>query len=456
MKLKDLKLRLRALVRPHRVEQELDEELAFHVERETKKLIDDGVTPREARERAQARFGSTALAADADAVAEIVDSHLYMPRDAQPMLITPFIEAAEFQAAANAAAALQKAKVDSDDRWAVMSAVGAGLQTLAKQRGNEAAQAGALALRDLISAAEAQASIAEGLIAAGQLDEASAVAFKIGDEGRRGAVLATLAAKMAEAGRGLEASKTLRTSLELASQGRLTDYTARQALIEATKAAALVSVDDKAKTALLKSYRTAIAYAATYDAAAFGRDERIEVLVPLTAALRVAGATTEAATTAREAFKLSRPQKKFSSSNEFELAQLGATTLVETIDAEEAVRVGATMDPNLHRETGQVTVLTALAHALRISGHTALAAAEAEEALRVANTLDRDQERSSARGEIASEFARLRLYRHSRQTALLCTSSADLLRAYISILRQHAIDRYPTMARFLESSAEKR
>ncbi len=59
----DLKLRLRALLRPSRVEQELHEELAFHVEREARKLIDDGMTRSEARRRAQSHFGSTALAA---------------------------------------------------------------------------------------------------------------------------------------------------------------------------------------------------------------------------------------------------------------------------------------------------------------------------------------------------------------------------------------------------------
>ena len=37
MNLHDLKLRARALLRPHRVEQELHEELAFHIEREVKK-----------------------------------------------------------------------------------------------------------------------------------------------------------------------------------------------------------------------------------------------------------------------------------------------------------------------------------------------------------------------------------------------------------------------------------
>ena len=64
MTLHDLKLRARALLRPGRAEQELEEELAFHIEREALKLIDEGMTPAEARRRAQARFGSTALAAD--------------------------------------------------------------------------------------------------------------------------------------------------------------------------------------------------------------------------------------------------------------------------------------------------------------------------------------------------------------------------------------------------------
>ena len=64
MTFNDLKLRVRALLRPNRVEQELDEELAFHIEREARKLIDEGMPPAEARVRAQARFGSTTLAAD--------------------------------------------------------------------------------------------------------------------------------------------------------------------------------------------------------------------------------------------------------------------------------------------------------------------------------------------------------------------------------------------------------
>jgi predicted permease len=64
MTFKDLTLRLRALLRPRRVEQELDDELAFHIERESKKLIDAGMAPAEARRRARANFGSPALAAD--------------------------------------------------------------------------------------------------------------------------------------------------------------------------------------------------------------------------------------------------------------------------------------------------------------------------------------------------------------------------------------------------------
>ena len=64
MNLRDFQLRMRALLRPGRVEQDLQDELAFHIEREIKKLTDEGVEPAEARRRAQARFGSATLAAD--------------------------------------------------------------------------------------------------------------------------------------------------------------------------------------------------------------------------------------------------------------------------------------------------------------------------------------------------------------------------------------------------------
>ena len=64
MSLSDWKLRLRALLTPRQVERELDEELAFHVERETEKLLSQGMSPRDARARALARFGPVALAAD--------------------------------------------------------------------------------------------------------------------------------------------------------------------------------------------------------------------------------------------------------------------------------------------------------------------------------------------------------------------------------------------------------
>jgi predicted permease len=64
MNLRDLFLRIRALAAPHRVEGELDEELAFHIERETQKHIADGFSPADARARARLRFGSVTLAAD--------------------------------------------------------------------------------------------------------------------------------------------------------------------------------------------------------------------------------------------------------------------------------------------------------------------------------------------------------------------------------------------------------
>ena len=64
MTLRDLVLRLRALVFPRRVEQELDEELRFHIEREAQKHIARGLSPAEARREARARFGPVPLAAD--------------------------------------------------------------------------------------------------------------------------------------------------------------------------------------------------------------------------------------------------------------------------------------------------------------------------------------------------------------------------------------------------------
>src|SRR4029453_2448369 len=64
MNFRDWTLRVRALVMPRRVERDLHDELAFHIARETKKLIDEGIEPARARDTAQARFGSTTVAAD--------------------------------------------------------------------------------------------------------------------------------------------------------------------------------------------------------------------------------------------------------------------------------------------------------------------------------------------------------------------------------------------------------
>jgi predicted permease len=64
MNFRDAVLRLRALLAPRRVERELDEELAFHIEREIRKHLDAGLSPRDARNRALVRFGSRTIAAD--------------------------------------------------------------------------------------------------------------------------------------------------------------------------------------------------------------------------------------------------------------------------------------------------------------------------------------------------------------------------------------------------------
>ena len=65
MNLRGLKLRARAWLTPRRVERDLDQELAFHIERETQKHVANGIGPAEARTRAVARFGSVTVAADA-------------------------------------------------------------------------------------------------------------------------------------------------------------------------------------------------------------------------------------------------------------------------------------------------------------------------------------------------------------------------------------------------------
>ena len=57
-------MRARALFAPKRAERDLRDELQFHIERETRKLIDDGMTADEARMKAHARFGSITVAAD--------------------------------------------------------------------------------------------------------------------------------------------------------------------------------------------------------------------------------------------------------------------------------------------------------------------------------------------------------------------------------------------------------
>ncbi len=64
MTLRDLLRRLRALAAPGRIERELDDELAFHIEREAHKHITAGLEPAAAIARARARFGSVPLAAD--------------------------------------------------------------------------------------------------------------------------------------------------------------------------------------------------------------------------------------------------------------------------------------------------------------------------------------------------------------------------------------------------------
>jgi predicted permease len=61
---RDLKRRLLTLMRPAQVERDLLDEISFHLEREARKSIDQGMPSEEARAMARARFGSTTVAAD--------------------------------------------------------------------------------------------------------------------------------------------------------------------------------------------------------------------------------------------------------------------------------------------------------------------------------------------------------------------------------------------------------
>jgi predicted permease len=64
MNLRDWRLRVRAILFPSTTERDLEDELAFHVEREAQKLIAEGKSLADARAAAQTRFGSTLRAAD--------------------------------------------------------------------------------------------------------------------------------------------------------------------------------------------------------------------------------------------------------------------------------------------------------------------------------------------------------------------------------------------------------
>ena len=55
--LSDLRFRTRAILRRAQAERDLDDELAFHVDREAEKLIANGTPPVEANRQARAAFG---------------------------------------------------------------------------------------------------------------------------------------------------------------------------------------------------------------------------------------------------------------------------------------------------------------------------------------------------------------------------------------------------------------
>jgi hypothetical protein len=66
-----------------------------------------------------------------------------------------------------------------------------------------------------------------------------------------------------------------------------------------------------------------------------------------------------------------------------------------------------------------------------------------------------DDERSFALGHLAEISARLHDYRTARETAEMCSSSADRLRAYTTILREYHIERDPSLARLFAEEEEE-
>src|SRR5438093_5198352 len=64
MNARDLWLRIRAIILRRRVDDELEDELDFHVEMETAKNLAAGIAEADARRRARARFGPKPLIED--------------------------------------------------------------------------------------------------------------------------------------------------------------------------------------------------------------------------------------------------------------------------------------------------------------------------------------------------------------------------------------------------------
>ena len=60
----DLIYRVRALLGRNRVEEELDAEVRFHIERQTEKYVTSGLSPEDAARQARRAFGGVEAAKD--------------------------------------------------------------------------------------------------------------------------------------------------------------------------------------------------------------------------------------------------------------------------------------------------------------------------------------------------------------------------------------------------------
>ena len=319
----------------------------------------------------------------------------------------------------------------------VQDAVVYGLRTLAATGREKQATKAAKLFDTLVDESSISAAVAAGLIDAGKLDQAQALAAGIADDADRAGTLAALVRGLAKAGRVTETGTIAAASLGPASG--IGDATL---LTDAAGAVVVAPVVPETEKAVNLALTAASRITDRYD--------RLGLLLALTPALQKAGASEHSMAAAREAFDLARPWRSSSSSRDDENLRLAADALVRALQQSEALELALALNPEVHAESGHPTTLAVVARALSAAGHAEAAATAADRAFAAMNKVTGDDERSAAYQEVASALATLHLYRRARATADLCALSDDRLRAYTAILQQWAIQRDASLMKILE------